>query len=68
MRKYATPSGKGETIIRISDEEKEIFGLGKEKKTRYISGVKTLSYLIKFSRPGISNIARYIGKTIDIFI
>ena len=65
MRTYATPSGPGETIIRMSDEEKETLGLKKEKQTRYRSGVGMLLYLIKFSRPDIANSVRELSKAMD---
>ena len=65
MRTYATPAGPGETIIRMSDEEKETLGLKKEKQTRYRSGVGMLLYLIKFSRPDIANSVRELSKAMD---
>ena len=62
---YATPDGTGESIIMIKDNDSEIIQIDQKKKKRYRSGVGMLLYLVKFSRPDISNSFRKISKVMD---
>ena len=62
LREYRTPASTNESILRPTDYETKISG---EKQQRYRSGVGMLLYLIKYSRPDISNSVRELSKVND---
>ena len=66
VRVPATPAGAGDSVVKMNEEEQEKSKLKKEKHTRYRSGVGTLLYLVKFSRPDISNSVRELTKAMDM--
>ena len=59
MREYDTPAGHLETIQMVKDDEPSI---DVNEQTRYRSGVGMLLYLVKFSRPDLSNCVRELSK------
>jgi hypothetical protein len=61
-KQYKTPAGPKTTIMRPSKEDQLI---KKEEQTIYRSGVGMLLYLVKHSRPEISNAVREISKVGD---
>ena len=65
IRVPQTPAGPGEGILKMTDDEKAEGGLQNERQTKYRSGVGMLLYLIKFSRPDISNSVRELTKVMD---
>ena len=65
VRTYATPAVNGDTVIRMKDDDKEEISLNPTKQTKYRSGVGMLLYLVKFSRPDISNSVRELSKVMD---
>ena len=65
VRTYATPAGPGETVIRMKENDDVSLQLEPEKQTRYRCGVGMLLYLIKFSRPDLSNSVRELSKAMD---
>ena len=62
MQEYGMPAGSGEHIKRPDEGEPT---LGKDDQTIYRRGVALLLYLIKFSRPDISNTVRELSKVMD---
>lgn len=62
FRVFKTPAGPKTTIIR---PEKEDGLIRKEEQTIYRSGVGMLLYLVKHSRPEISNAVRELSKVGD---
>ena len=61
-RTYATPLGTHDTIIRPQSEDEK---LSEEDQKQYRSGVGMLLYLLKHSRPDLSNSARELSKVMD---
>ena len=57
-----TPAAMGYRITRPREHDKL---LSEEEQTRYRSGVGSLLYLIKFTRPDISNMTRELSKVMD---
>ena len=62
LREYETPAPTSTHIIRCNSEEE---GLTEEEQQEYRSGVGSLLYLIKHSRPELSNSVRELSKTMD---
>ena len=62
MRKYNTPASPGTGIVRPTENDVKI---SSKDQTRYRSGVRILLYLVKFSRPDISNAVRELSKAND---
>ena len=58
-REYITPMS---AKTHVTSEFKEENKLSKEKQTRYQSGAGTLLYLVKHSRPDLSNAVRELTK------
>ena len=65
MRTYDTPAGNRDTILRVTDDDKDVVVLSGTKQTRYRSGVGMLLYLVKFSRLDIANASRELAKAMD---
>ena len=65
VRAYSTPAGTRETIMKIKEKDNDLIGLEPSMQTRYRSGVGILLYLVKFSRPDISNSVRELSKVMD---
>ena len=60
MREYDLPAGTGEKVTRVKE------GLiSQREQTRYRSGVGMLLFLVKYSRPDITNAARELSKVND---
>jgi hypothetical protein len=59
---YATPGAPNEALIRPTSEDVLI---STEEQTKFRSGVGMLLYLIKHSRPDISNSVRELAKVMD---
>ena len=57
-----TPAGPGTHVMRPTDEEEK---LDYELQTKYRSGVGSLLYLLKHSRPDLSNSVRELSKVMD---
>ena len=57
------PAGSGEHIKRPDENEPKI---NPEDQRKYRSGVGMLLYLVKFSRPDISNAVRELSKVKDV--
>ena len=62
LQTYKTPAAPGEIITKPVDENEKVDG---QKQRLYRSGVGMLLYLIKFSRPEISNAVRELSKVMD---
>lgn len=62
MKPVETPMGPGIGIQRPTEEDKK---LSKEEQTRYRSAVGMLLYLVKHSRPDLSNAVRELTKVMD---
>jgi hypothetical protein len=62
MMNYTTPMGPGQRVVRPTEEDPLI---DKEAQTKYRSGVGMLLYLLKHSRPEISNAVRELAKVMD---
>jgi len=62
MQRYATPAGPGEIIMRPQDPS-ELIDVMEQYDFR--SGVGMLLYLVKHSRPDISNAVRELSKVMD---
>ena len=62
MQEYAMPAGSGGHIKRPDENEPKI---NHEDKKKYRSGIGMLLYLVKFSRPDISNAVRELSKFMD---
>lgn len=62
MKKYETPAPNGFKVIKTEDDETK---LGSDEQTRYRMGVGSLLYLVKHSRPDLSNSTRELSKAMD---
>jgi hypothetical protein len=62
MLQYKTPGTPGFNIIRPVTKDEEI---SQEDQKVYRAGVGTLLYLIKYSRPDVSNVVRELAKCMD---
>ncbi|MFN7263265.1 MAG: reverse transcriptase domain-containing protein [Cyanobacteriota bacterium] len=62
MREYDTPAPTGTHIIRCNDDEAK---LSDEEQAEFRSGVGSLLYLLKHSRPDLSNSVRELSKVMD---
>lgn len=62
LPKYDTPTTAGMRIMRCTDEKVRI---DPDKQKLYRSGVGILLFLVKFSRPDISNSVRELSKVND---
>ena len=62
MRKYESPVSTGYAVVRPVEGEPI---LSEEMQTRYRSGIGILMFLIKYSRPDISNAVRELSKIND---
>jgi hypothetical protein len=60
LQRYRTPGTPGQAILRDTDAKVDA-----EKHKTYRSGVGMLLYLIKHSRPDISNAVRELTKALD---
>ena len=65
VRAVTTPAAAGDSVVKMTDNEKMRGGLPKERQTKYRSGVGMLLYQVKFSRPDISNSVRELTKAMD---
>ena len=59
MRKYDTPAGNLEYVIRPSDDTNSISSI---MQTKYRSGIGMMLFLVKYSRPDIANCIRELSK------
>ena len=62
MRTYKTPGAPGVHVVRPGEEVKKI---SKESQTRFRIAVGLLLFLIKFTRPDLSNSVRELAKVND---
>jgi len=62
MQHYSTPAAPGEIIMRPQDPSELI---REQEQSEYRSGVGMLLYLVKHSRPDISNPVRELSKVMD---
>ena len=62
MQEYAMLAGSGEHIKRPDENEAKI---NHKDEKKYRSGICMLLYLVKFSRPDISNAVRELSKVMD---
>ena len=62
LKQYETPAPTGSHIIRCIEEEE---GLSEEEQKEFRSGVGSLLYLLKHSRPELSNSVRELSKVMD---
>ena len=62
LRSRKIPLGTNQRIIRPKEGEKLI---SKEEQTKYRSGIGMLLYLVKYSRPDLSNAVRELSKVND---
>jgi hypothetical protein len=62
MREYETPAPSGTHIIRCKDDEAK---LSDDDQAEFRSGVGSLLYLLKHSRPDLSNSVRELSKVMD---
>ena len=62
MQSYGMPAGTGDHVKRPNEDEPTV---DKEEQRLYRSGVGLLLYLVKFSRPDISNAVRELSKVMD---
>ena len=62
MKVYDTPAGTQDKIIR---PEKGSKVLSQEEQQNFRSGVGSLLYLVKHSRPDIANAVRNLSKVMD---
>ena len=63
-RNYSTPGTPGFVVVRSKEEDAGVM-LDKESQSDYRSGVGTLLYLLKHSRPELSNCVRELTKVLD---
>ena len=61
-RKKDTPAQGNKLVIRITEDNKK---LNDKKQTKFRSGVGSLLYLLKHSRPDLSNSLRELSKVMD---
>ena len=57
------PMGNLTKVIRLSDDSQDL--LPTQKQVRYQSGVGSLLYLVKHSRPDLNNSVRELSKSMD---
>ena len=62
LKKTSIPAPASSHVIRCKEEEE---GLTDEEQKEYCSGVGSLLYLLKHSRPELSNNVRELSKTMD---
>jgi hypothetical protein len=62
LKEYKTPAGPGESVIRPIEGDPI---LSEEEQKEFRSGVGMLLYLVKHSRPDISNVVRELAKVMD---
>lgn len=62
LSKFKTPGTPGEGVIRPGEDDTKI---SEELQATYRSGVGSLLYLMKHSRPDISNAVRELSKVMD---
>jgi hypothetical protein len=62
LKNYDTPAGQNDTILRPTENETL---LSDEEQSNYRSGVGTLLWLMKHSRPDIANAVREASKVMD---
>ena len=62
LKHYETPAAAGTHLIRCKEEEEV---LGEEDQKEFRSGVGSLLYLLKHSRPDLSNSVRELSKVMD---
>jgi hypothetical protein len=62
MRNFRTPMGPGITVSRPKENDETI---GPTDQQKYRSGVGMLLYLVKLSRPDVSNAVRELSKVMD---
>ena len=60
MRDYDLPAGTGDRVIRVKERL-----MTRQEQTRYRSGVGMLLFLVKYSRPDITNAVRELSKVND---
>jgi hypothetical protein len=61
-KKFNTPGAPRATVVRPGEDDPK---LSAEQQTQYRSGVGMLLYLIKHSRPDLSNAVRELTKVMD---
>ena len=59
---YQIPAAARDAIVRTNKED----SIDATRRKRYRSGVEMLLYLIKYSRPDISNSVRDLSKSMDM--
>jgi len=62
MQSYWTPGTSGLWIVKVQEEWNKI---SKEDQKLYCSAVRTLLYLLKYSRPCLANSLRELSKALD---
>jgi len=62
MKDYATPASAGTHIVRCTTDEER---LSEDEQMEFRSGVGSLLYLLKHSRPELSNSVRELSKVMD---
>ena len=62
IQAYRTPGAPGEGIVRMRENEE---GLNDQDQFKYRSAVGMLLFLVKYSRPDISNSVRELSKVND---
>ena len=62
VKDYETPAGAGFKVMRPRKEKEK---LPDELQRKYRSGVGLLLYLVKHSRPDLSNAVRELSKVMD---
>lgn len=62
LKDFDTPAGTGVRVIRPTTEEEK---LSEAEQTEYRAGVGSLLYLLKHSRPDLSNSVRELTKAMD---
>ena len=61
-KEYKSPMGSNVSILRPKEQDKLI---SDEMQKRYRSGVGSLLYLVKHTRPDLSNAVRELAKVLD---
>ena len=62
MKEYEIPASAGTHLIRCNEEEET---LSEDEQKEFRSGVGSLLYLLKHSRPDLSNCVRELSKVMD---
>ena len=62
LKDYATPAAPGMSVVRLKEDFPK---LSKQMQTEFRSAIGMLLYLIKHSRPDISNATRELAKVMD---